>query len=211
MTLSNPGWPVHLEHEQVSVRPFRRSDANRWSELRRANEAWLAPWEPGTGTTWHEAHSPAAFRAMLRGLKRSIKDGTSWPLAVCWDGKLVGGLTVGNIVRRAFGSAYAGYWIDRGHAGRNITATALALVVDHALTVGRLHRIEVNIRPENGPSNRVAEKLGLRREGLHKRYLYIDGDWRDHYGYAVTAEEVVSERMIDRMERLKRAEAERPS
>nr|BFF22234.1 hypothetical protein GCM10025732_01990 [Glycomyces mayteni] len=114
-------------------------------------------------------------------------------------------------MRRAFGSAYAGYWIDRGHAGRNITATALALVVDHALTVGRLHRIEVNIRPENGPSNRVAEKLGLRREGLHKRYLYIDGDWRDHYGYAVTAEEVVSERMVDRFERLKRAEAERPA
>jgi [ribosomal protein S5]-alanine N-acetyltransferase len=207
MTYSNPGWPVRLAHGDVSVRPFRRSDAKTWSELRRSNEAWLAPWEPGTGTTWHEAHSPAAFRAMLRSLRKSIKDGSSWPLAVCYRDRLVGGLTVGNIVRRAFGSAYAGYWVDKGHAGRGITATALALVIDHALTVGRLHRIEVNIRPENGPSNRVVEKLGMRREGLHKRYLYIDGGWRDHYGYAVTAEEVMEERMIHRLERLRRAQS----
>ena len=43
-----------------------------------------------------------------------------------------------------------------------------------------LHRIEINIRPENGPSIRVVEKLGFRYEGLRERYLHIDGDWRDH-------------------------------
>ncbi len=53
-----------------------------------------------------------------------------------------------------------------------------------------LHRIEVCIRPENAPSRRVVEKLGLREEGLRPRYLHIDGAWRDHLVYAVTAEEV---------------------
>ena len=87
-------------------------------------------------------------------------------------------------------------------------AQAAGIHRDQVVHPGRLHRIEVNIRPENGPSNRVAEKLGLRREGLHKRYLYIDGAWRDHYGYAVTAEEIATERMIDRMTRLARTEAD---
>ena len=54
-------------------------------------------------------------------------------------------------------------------------------------TVG-LRRVEVNIRPENTASRRVVEKLGFREEGLRPRYLHIDGDWRDHVSYALTAE-----------------------
>ena len=61
-------------------------------------------------------------------------------------------MTLGNIVRRAFCSAYAGYWVDSRVAGRGVIPTALALAVDHAFSAGGLHRIEVNIRPENAPS-----------------------------------------------------------
>ncbi|MFC4334792.1 GNAT family N-acetyltransferase [Salininema proteolyticum] len=199
MNLKNPGWPAVLRDGPVSLRPFQRRDSARWSDLRRANEAWLAPWEPSPHVSWYEAHSKASWRFVYKSYRKSAREGTSWPFAVCYEDRLVGGLTIGNIVRRASGNAYAGYWIDHGHAGRGITTTALALSIDHALTTGRLHRIEVNIRPENGPSNRVVEKLGLRREGLHERYLYIDGAWRDHYGYAVTAEEVMQQRLIDRL------------
>jgi ribosomal-protein-alanine N-acetyltransferase len=66
---------------------------------------------------------------------------------------------------------------------------AVAMAVDHCFA-GGLHRIEINIRPENQPSIRVVEKLGLRYEGLRERYLHIDGDWRDHVTYAVTVEEL---------------------
>ncbi len=36
----------------------------------------------------------------------------------------------------------------------------------------------------------MVEKLGFREEGLRPRYLHIDGAWRDHLVYALTAEEV---------------------
>ena len=78
-------------------------------------------------------------------------------------------------------------------ARRGIIPTALALAVDHAFAAGGLHRIEVNIRPENMPSRRVVEKLGFRQEAYHERYLHIDGDWRDHIGYAITTEDVFAE------------------
>ena len=93
-------------------------------------------------------------------------------------------------MRRAFCSAYAGYWVDARVAGRGVMPTALALAVDHAFARGQLHRVEVNIRPENTASRRVVEKLGFREEAYHPRYLHIDGAWRDHVGYAITAEEV---------------------
>jgi ribosomal-protein-alanine N-acetyltransferase len=46
-----------------------------------------------------------------------------------------------------------------------------------------LHRLEINIRPENEPSLRVAQKAGYLFEGLRPRYLHIDGNWRDHHCY----------------------------
>ena len=94
---------------------------------------------------------------------------------------------------RAFSSAYAGYWVDYRVAGRGVIPTALALAVDHAFGPGGLHRIEVNIRPENKPSRRVVEKLGFREEAYHQRYMHIDGSWRDHLGYALTSEEIAAE------------------
>jgi ribosomal-protein-alanine N-acetyltransferase len=37
---------------------------------------------------------------------------------------------------------------------------------------------------------RVVAKLGFREEGLRRRYLHVDGDWRDHRIFALTREEV---------------------
>lgn len=62
--------------------------------------------------------------------------------------------------------------------------------MDYCFSVMRLHRIEVAIRPENGRSLRVVEKLGFRSEGLRPRYLHINGQWRDHLIFALHADEL---------------------
>ena len=43
--------------------------------------------------------------------------------------------------------------------------------------------------PRNAPSRRVADKLGLRDEGVAQRLLQIRGVYEDHVRYAMTAEE----------------------
>jgi ribosomal-protein-alanine N-acetyltransferase len=192
-----PGWPVVLADGPVVLRPYRRGDVDVWSEVRRANQAWLAPWESSPPGRWDELNSPAAFRYVYRDQRRSARQGEGMPFAVCLrEGnreRLVGHLNLGNIVRRAFCSAYVGYWVDARVAGRGVIPTAMALAVDHAFGPGGLHRVEVNIRPENAPSRRVVEKLGFREEAYHPRYMHIDGAWRDHIGYALTSEEVAAE------------------
>ena len=104
-------------------------------------------------------------------------------------GDLVGQLTVGGIAWGSLRSAHIGYWVDQRVAGRGIMPTAVALATDHCFATG-LHRIEINIRPENIASRRVVEKLGFRPEGLRPAYLHIDGDWRDHLSFALTVDEV---------------------
>jgi ribosomal-protein-alanine N-acetyltransferase len=195
--MSHPGWPAVLVDGPVVLRPYKRSDARAWSEARRTNETWLARWEPTPRGYWAELNSPRAFKSLYADLRRAARRGLSMPFAVCLDDgqqeRLVGQLTLGNMVRGAFCSAYAGYWIDSRVAGRGVIPTALALVVDHAFRYAGLHRIEVNIRPDNAASRRVVEKLGFRQEAYHHRYLHIDGEWRDHLGYAMTTEDLVGE------------------
>jgi ribosomal-protein-alanine N-acetyltransferase len=96
-------------------------------------------------------------------------------------------------------SCTIGYWVDSALAGRGIVPAALAMVIDHCFVEIGLHRVEIDIRPENTASLRVVEKLGLRREGYYERYLDIDGAWRDHVAFAVTVEELGGGRMISRV------------
>ncbi len=185
-------WPATLRDGDVALRPLRLRDAAAWVEVRQANETWLAPWEGSPAqlgppvATWADRHTATVYAAMLRALRSEAKAGRGLPFAVTWQGRLVGQVTVGNIVRGAFDSCFVGYWVDGRYAGRGIAPTALALAADHCFRTLGLHRIEANVRPENAASRRVVEKLGFREEGLHQRYLYIDGDWCDHVSFALT-------------------------
>jgi ribosomal-protein-alanine N-acetyltransferase len=111
-------------------------------------------------------------------------------VALTVGGRFAGQVTLGGISWGSLRSAYIGYWIDRAYAGRGYMPRAVALLADYGLFTMRLHRVEINIRPENAASVRVVEKLGLRCEGLRHRYLHIAGDWRDHLSYAVCVDEV---------------------
>src|SRR6185312_8750213 len=66
-----PGWPVVLRDGPVLLRPYRRSDAAAWSEVRRSNRAWLAPWEPSAPGDWNELNSVAAYRFVHRDQRKS--------------------------------------------------------------------------------------------------------------------------------------------
>ena len=94
-------------------------------------------------------------------------------------------------------SASAGYWVAESCAGQGIVPFALAAACDHAFLVLGLHRVEVNIRPENTASLRVVEKLGFREEGLRRHYLHIDGKWRDHRSFALTSEDLSTSPLVE--------------
>ena len=102
----------------------------------------------------------------------------------------MGQLTVSGIVLGSLRSASIGYWVSQHVAGRGVIPTAVALATDHCFDTLDLHRVEINIRPENRPSLRVVEKLGFRDEGLRERYLHIAGHWCDHRTFALTTEDV---------------------
>jgi ribosomal-protein-alanine N-acetyltransferase len=191
MSGRSPGWPATLTDDRVTLRPLRLRDGPAWVDVRRANIDWLRPWEATPpGGPVGVSTSYAVFWMMVRRQRRQARHGGGLPFAVLYDGELVGQLNIGGIVRGSLHGCHIGYWIDSRVAGRGIMTTAVAMATDHCFWSVGIHRVEINIRPENTASRRIVEKLGFREESLRKRFLHIDGDWRDHLSYALVREEV---------------------
>ena len=189
------GWPATLTEPAllgapVVLRPLAARDARPWREARLRNAEWLRPWEPTNPETPLYQTSLGPYIAMVRTMRKEARRGVTLPWVVLYDGRFAGQLTVGNIIWGSARSASVGYWIDQDVAGRGVIPTALAMALDHCFGVVGLHRIEATIRPENRASRRVVEKLGFHEEGIRRRSLHVDGAWRDHVCYALTAEEV---------------------
>jgi ribosomal-protein-alanine N-acetyltransferase len=191
----HPGWPVRLGPlkvvaGQVGLRPVRLRDGSTWSRLRLRDEQYLRVWEPEAEGTWAERFTPMAWPVLCSGLRATARRGQALPFVITLDGRFAGQLTLGNVVRGSLRSAWVGYWVESGAAGGGVATAAVALSVDHAFGPVGLHRIEATVRPENAASLRVLAKLGFRDEGLLRRYLEVDGAWRDHRLLAVTRDEV---------------------
>lgn len=204
------GYPVVLTEGPISLRPPHPRDGRQWQELQTRNRAWLSRWEATVPPNTPYARR-LTYRELVRRGKREAAAGRMLPFNVWYDdpdqpgpARMVGQLNVAGITWGSLCSAHIGYWVDERVAGRGIIPGALALTVDYCFQRLGLHRIEVNVRPENAPSRRVAEKLGFRDEGVRKNFLHIDGAWRDHVSYAITASEV-PEGMITRFRTMQNA------
>src|SRR5690606_21510692 len=125
-------------------------DFGEWSRIRSRSEDWLRPWE---ATPPPPSPPPViSFRQMVRQNAAQARAGEALPWAVTYLGRLAGQLNVSNIIWGSARSGTVGYWLDVELAGRGIMPTALAMAVDYCFLDVGLHRIEVNIRPENRAS-----------------------------------------------------------
>jgi len=165
-------------------------DAAVWRDVRVRNAEWLRPWEPTNPETPLFRTGLGPYVSMVHAMRKEARNGLALPWVVTYEDRFVGQLTIGAVVWGSARNAQLGYWIDRDYAGRGVIPAAVALAVDHCFFNVGLHRVEASIRPENTASRRVVEKLGFRDEGTRRRHLHIDGAWRDHICYALTAEDV---------------------
>lgn len=175
-----------LTHADVALRIIKPRDAKTLERLVTSNREWLRPWEATN------PHGPTSFdfKAQIKSLLRQLERNEGLPFVILYRGEIVGQLNVANILHGSVSSCVIGYWIIPEVAGRGITPTAVALAIDYVFSTVGLHRVEIDIRPENQASIRVVQKLGLRYEGLKERYIHINNDWRDHLVFALTQEEV---------------------
>jgi ribosomal-protein-alanine N-acetyltransferase len=173
-----------LQGEGVFLRYPQMADFAAWSALRGQSREFLAPWEP----TWAlDELSRGAFRRRIRRYQREIRNDLAYPFFLFrkHDNLLLGGCTLSNVRRGVTQSAALGYWIGEPYARHGHMRAALSAILPFVFQVLGLHRLEAACIPENEASRALLLKLGFREEGRARRYLQINGEWRDHVLFAL--------------------------
>ncbi len=102
------------------------------------------------------------------------------------------GYLIGHIVfHKYYGElTYEIGWVfnSKFHNKGYASEAALA-VLKFAFEKMKLHRIIATCQPENIPSYRVMENIGMKREGHFKKCIAHGNEWWDEYYYAMLREE----------------------
>ena len=173
-----------LTGERVFLRPPKRRDALKWQKLRMSSKSFLVPWEP----SWDA--SSCSRRAYLRYFKNSnylanMDRAYSFLIFKTDDKTLLGGINIGNVRRGVSQSASLGYWIGEKHSRNGYMKEALKLLIPSLFVDLRLNRIEAATLEENIASKNLLKKIGFKKEGVLRKYLKINGAWRDHILYGL--------------------------
>ena len=173
---------------EVELRLPEPEDVDAFLELVVRNRDHFRPYEPRRPPAYF---TRAGQRDQIAAAQRQARLGERFEFGI-WEvasGELVGRISLGGISRGALQNAYLGYGVDRGHGGRGIATQAVTLAVGVAFDELGLHRVQAAVVPENEASARVLIKAGFREEGLARRYLFLDGQWKDHRMFAVTTDD----------------------
>ena len=173
-----------LTGERVFLRPPKRRDALKWQKLRMSSKSFLVPWEP----SWDA--SSCTRRAYLRYFKNSnylanMDRAYSFLIFKTDDKMLLGGINIGNVRRGVSQSASLGYWIGKKYSRNGYMKEALKLLIPSLFVDLRLNRIEAATLEENIASKNLLKKIGFKKEGVLRKYLKINGTWRDHILYGL--------------------------
>ena len=169
------GRPVGEDRPALDQRTYLRAVVGRdrrellalAASSRELHAPWIAP--PMT---------PHMFKIYLRRTQRDDHCG----FVVCRreDDEIVGVINVNNIVRGSFLSASLAYYAAKAYAGNGYMREGLMQVKAHLFGKLGLHRLEANIQPANTASIALVRACGFVFEGLSRRFLYVNGAWRDH-------------------------------
>ncbi|GGO74532.1 alanine acetyltransferase [Bowmanella pacifica] len=168
-----------LATNRLTIRVLHPHEWEQQHEYEVQNKDHLAPWEPLRAPDYF---TPAQCQARIAQRFADYQAGCQLPLVAFehQSGQLVAQACFSQIVRGPFQACYLGYSIDHRYQGQGLMYEMLSPCIEYIFGELTLNRIMANYLPDNQRSARLLARLGFAQEGLAKRYLKINGHWRDH-------------------------------
>ncbi|MBI1213135.1 MAG: GNAT family N-acetyltransferase [Alphaproteobacteria bacterium] len=168
-----------LRTERLILRPIRMSDAHA-----------LFPLFSDPDTMQHWSHAPLTrIDEMQTRIAHNLppQSKPAFSFAITKDGERALGWI--NFYNENHGIAGLGYILAAAQRGNGYVAEAVEAMLTHGFKTLKLHRVYLDIDPQNARSVAVAERAGFRREGLFRQAFFRDGEYLDSVFYAMLYEE----------------------
>lgn len=172
------------ETDRLILRQIDESWAEEVLQYYKRNRNFLAEWEPERSEEFYTFDYQQNF---LLADAQANRDGKVFRLWLTYkdERKIIGSISFNNIVRGVLQSCIMGYKLDKDEINKGLITEALTKAVQVVFEELKLHRIEAPIMPNNMASIKVVSKLGFENEGLSKKYIQVNGQWEDHFRWAL--------------------------
>lgn len=171
---------VNIEGRDFNIKLLTPEHAQNLLDYYIRNKKHLEPFEPLRDNSFYTYE---VQKNVLSDSYRQFLNGTAVDLGIFKGDYLIGKLKLSNIVYGIFKSGILGYSIDKDEQGKGYMKEAVNLVVNYAFEDLDLHRVEASALVDNEPSKHVLIGSGFKELGINKKYLYINGGWKDHITY----------------------------
>lgn len=174
--------------KRLWIRPLEAKDFKAWKSahltMKKSQNKWDHGPKPEQDLTLEK------FKSLLKGQKERREKDLFYDFAIFDSkGSLVGGVAAMEVCRGISYTAYLGYSIFNNYWRLGYGKEAVHAFLNIAFKELRLHRIEAGIEPGNIRSIRLARSLGMRREGLKKKAVFLRNKWVDLIMYTLTSED----------------------
>lgn len=171
--------PIPVAEGQLVLRPPLYSDHAQWREVRLRNERAITRFWPSSELSWEEQHTEWRWAREVNDLRHQAASGSGLSFVVEVDGRFAGQVALTGIDRVAR-TAEVGVWVDHAVARRDVAATAVCAIVDHAFDHLGLDVVTAPVSTANVPATVTAEHVGFTPEATMRGYSHISGRWGDH-------------------------------
>lgn len=165
--------------ELIPLEPWQAAEFAAYTD--RVRDA-LNPWMPWAYAVVDEASA----RAFLQNYADRQASDTGRIF-----GLYVSGVMQGGLLYRTFNTAQRvceiGVWLAPEVRGRGLITRASRVLIDWAINVRGMARVEWRCNPCNGPSVATARRLGFTHEGTHRNAYHLNGEQRDVQVWAIIA------------------------
>jgi len=171
----------------ITIRPHQQGDSEPCYAAARESMEELMPW-----MYWcHADLSLQEIKGWIDSRPQTWEDDMGYHFAIIdsQKGSFLGNCGLDHIDHQNK-VAELGYWVRTTRSNQGVATSASKLVFDFAFNTLKFNRVEIIIAVENLKSQRVAEKIGARKEGLLKRRLTVRDSIHDAYLFSVIRDDL---------------------
>jgi RimJ/RimL family protein N-acetyltransferase len=175
---------INIETNRLHLRPIKISDAKMVFEYRKLPEVnKYQIWSP---TSKKEVEDFIRFKTV-----KTINKPDTWHQLVIINKttkQIIGDIGI-HFLDTENKQVEIGYTLSPKHQNQGFATEAVTGTIDYLFKKLQKHRIIASLDPENERSIKLLERIGMRKEGLFLKSLWINNEWLDDLIFAVLEEE----------------------